>query len=76
MGYGGQKFIEETYDRIAELREIMKSRNANCMIQIDGGVNPQNAQKLYEAGVNVLVAGSSVFNSANPVEAIHQLLNV
>ena len=75
-GYGGQKFIEETYDRIDELREIMKRKNANCMIEIDGGVNLQNAPKLYEAGVNVLVAGSSVFNSANPVETIHQLLNV
>ena len=75
-GYGGQKFIEETYNRIAELREIMKRKNANCMIEIDGGVNLQNAPKLYEAGVNVLVAGSSVFNSANPVETIHQLLNV
>ena len=75
-GYGGQKFIEETYNRIAELREIMIRKNANCMIQIDGGVNLQNAPKLYEAGVNVLVAGSSVFNSGNPVETIHQLLNV
>ena len=75
-GYGGQKFIEETYDRIAELREIMKRKNANCMIEIDGGVNLQNARKLYDAGVNVLVAGSAVFNADDPVETIHQMLNL
>jgi ribulose-phosphate 3-epimerase len=75
-GYGGQKFIEETYDRLAELREIMKRKNANCMIQIDGGVNMQNAAKLFDCGVNVLVAGSAVFNSQNPRETIHNMLKV
>jgi len=75
-GYGGQKFIEETYERVAELQEIMKRKNANCMIEIDGGVNMQNAAKLFDAGVNVLVAGSAVFNSANPTETIHNMLNV
>ncbi len=75
-GYGGQKFIEETYERVAELKEIMKRKNANCMIEIDGGVNMQNAAKLFDAGVNVLVAGSAVFNSANPTETIHNMLNV
>lgn len=75
-GYGGQKFIEETYDRIAELQQIMKQKNANCLIEIDGGVNNSNAAKLFNAGVNVLVAGSAVFNSSNPTETIHKLLNM
>lgn len=74
-GYGGQKFIPESYDRIAELCDIIRRKNANCMVQVDGGVNVANAQSLFEAGVNVLVAGSAVFGAENPKETIHQLLN-
>lgn len=74
-GYGGQKFIEESYARIDELREIMKRNNAHCMIEVDGGVNMQNAAKLFAHGVDVLVAGSAVFNTPNPTETIHNLLN-
>ena len=74
-GYGGQKFIEESYDRIAELREIIKRKNAHCLIEVDGGINAQNASKLFESGVNVLVAGSAVFNASNPIETIHDMLN-
>ena len=74
-GYGGQKFIEETYSRIDELRGIIVRDNPDCLIEIDGGVNPQNAPKLFEHGVNVLVAGSAVFNSDNPKETIHNMLN-
>jgi ribulose-phosphate 3-epimerase len=74
-GYGGQKFIEETYDRVDELREIIVRKNPDCLIEIDGGVNVQNAQKLFEHGVNVLVAGSAVFNAENPKETIHKMLN-
>lgn len=74
-GYGGQKFIEETYDRIDELREIILRKNPDCLIEIDGGVNPQNAPKLFEHGVNVLVAGSAVFNADDPKETIHNMLN-
>ena len=74
-GYGGQKFIENTYDRVLELREIMKRKNANCLIEIDGGVSPDNALKLFEHGVNVLVAGSAVFKASNPPEIIHKMLN-
>ena len=75
-GYGGQKFIEESYTRIAELKEIIERKNAHCVIEVDGGVNVQNAQKLFESGVNVLVAGSAVFNTENPKETIHNMLNV
>jgi ribulose-phosphate 3-epimerase len=74
-GYGGQKFIPESYDRIAQLCDIIRRKNANCMVQVDGGVNVANAQSLFEAGVNVLVAGSAVFGAENPKETIHQLLN-
>ena len=74
-GYGGQKFIENSYDRIDELREIMERKNADCLIEIDGGVNLENAPKLFEQGVNVLVAGSAVFNTPNPKETIREMLN-
>jgi len=74
-GYGGQKFIEASYDRIAELREIIKKKDAHCVIEVDGGVNVDNAAQLFESGVNVLVAGSAVFNTPNPIETIHRMLN-
>jgi len=74
-GYGGQKFIEESYNRIAELKEMIQRKNAHCVIEVDGGVNVQNAGKLFESGVNVLVAGSAVFNTENPIETIQKMLN-
>lgn len=73
-GYGGQMFIEDTWTRIEELKAIIADENPDCLIQIDGGVNMDNAPKLFEAGVNVLVAGSAVFNSADPMMTIHEML--
>lgn len=73
-GYGGQKFIEESYDRLAELKEMVDRINPDCHIEVDGGVNRQNAGRLFELGANVLVAGSSVFGKENPTQAIHELL--
>jgi len=73
-GYGGQKFIEDSYFRIDELKEMIVRKNAHCVIEVDGGVNMQNASKLFEHGVNVLVAGSAVFNTSNPIETIHNML--
>lgn len=73
-GYGGQKFIEETWERIAELKKIIADENPDCLIEIDGGVNLENAPKLFAAGVDVLVAGSAVFNSDNPEETIKKML--
>ena len=76
-GYGGQKFIEESYGRIEELKSLIaKKPNANCMIQVDGGVNLANAAKLFHSGVEVLVAGSAVFNTPNPIETIEKMLKV
>jgi len=74
-GYGGQKFMDNSYDRIAELKEIIKRKNAHCLIEVDGGVNEDNAAKLFESGVNVLVAGSAVFCAPDPIETIHNMLN-
>ena len=72
-GFGGQKFIENTYHKTAELKDLIIQRNSNAVIEIDGGVNQDNAGKLMAAGAGVLVAGNFVFSSANPVETIAKL---
>tara|TARA_R110002096_G_scaffold74101_2_gene175785 strand:+ start:37575 stop:38222 length:648 start_codon:yes stop_codon:yes gene_type:complete len=72
-GFGGQKFIEKTYDKVRELKEIINKANASTQIEIDGGVSSSNARKLIEAGADVLVAGSFVFKSSNPSETISEL---
>ena len=72
-GFGGQKFIEETYDKIKLLRAEITRRNLQTLIEIDGGVSLQNAQQLVATGVDVLVAGSAVFKTENPIETIRQL---
>ena len=74
-GYGGQNFIEETYGRLAELNEIKCKKNANFLIEVDGGVNLKNAPKIFASGADILVAGSAVFNAKNPMEAIKGLKN-
>ena len=74
-GYGGQQFIEKSYDRIAELKEMIQNKNSHCLIEVDGGINEQNAAKLFDSGVNVLVAGSAVFKSHDPLKTIHSMLN-
>ena len=73
-GYGGQKFIEDTYPRLEELRRIIADENPSCIVEVDGGVNTENAPKLFACGVDALVAGNAVFKSPNPIEAIHKLL--
>jgi ribulose-phosphate 3-epimerase len=74
-GFGGQKFIENTYKKVSELREICLSRKLNPMIQVDGGVDITNARKLVDVGVNVLVTGSSVFSAIEPISMIRDLKN-
>ena len=69
-GFGGQSFIENTYQKIAELKEMILRRNSRALIQVDGGVTDKNAAALYAAGVDVLVAGSYVFGAQHPLEAI------
>lgn len=69
-GFGGQKFIEQTYQKVRKLRAMAEAQNTPLHIQIDGGVNSQNAPKLVEAGADVLVAGSFVFRSDDPIATI------
>lgn len=75
-GFGGQKFIEVTYDRIIKLKKLILEKNSQALIEIDGGVDLKNAGKLIEAGADVLVAGNTVFASANPMAAIAGLKNI
>ena len=74
-GFGGQKFIPRTYDKIRQLRQLIDSRGCPTKIEIDGGVTLQNKHLLAEAGADVLVAGSAVFCAENPVQVIHELKN-
>ncbi|MGB0851506.1 MAG: ribulose-phosphate 3-epimerase, partial [Bacteroidia bacterium] len=69
-GFGGQKFIENTYNKLQQLKNISEIKNHHPYIEVDGGVNVENYQKLLECGANVLVAGSAVFASPNPTETI------
>jgi ribulose-phosphate 3-epimerase len=75
-GFGGQKFIEHTVEKVRELRQLIDSTGAQTLIEVDGGVNLETGYKLVEAGADALVAGNSVFGAANPQEMIHQLKNL
>lgn len=72
-GFGGQKFIETTYQKIKELKQMISNSGSKALIEIDGGVNQQNAKPLLDAGADVLVAGNFVFSSKEPKEVIRQL---
>ncbi len=72
-GFGGQSFIENTYQKVRDFKEIILAQNAATLIEIDGGVSSANAQKLIECGADVLVAGSFVFKSNDPVQTIADL---
>jgi len=72
-GFGGQKFIENTYRKVGELKELILKKNSSAMIEVDGGVNFEVGKKLYEAGADILVAGSFIFSSDQPVETISKL---
>src|ERR1041385_3727312 len=69
-GYGGQKFIQHTYQKISELKEIISQKSATAKIEIDGGVDLSNASRLIKTGADVLVAGNTVFSSADPTQTI------
>ena len=72
-GFGGQKFIEHTYSKIRALRSLASGRNNNLLVEIDGGVESQNALSLLKAGANVLVAGNAIFGAKDPSLAISEL---
>ena len=75
-GFGGQSFIENTFEKVKELKELIQSTGSDCQIEIDGGVTNKNAKKLVEVGANILVAGSYVFKSDNPTETISKLIKL
>ncbi len=72
-GFGGQSFIENTYDKVVALKKLITETNSNTLIEIDGGVTMDNAEKLKHCGADILVAGSSVFRTPSIVEAITAL---
>ncbi|WP_295773575.1 ribulose-phosphate 3-epimerase [uncultured Mucilaginibacter sp.] len=75
-GFGGQKFINNTYKKIEQLKAMATSKNPGLLIEVDGGVNVQNAPQLLAAGANVLVAGNFVFSSNNQLATIKELVNL
>ena len=75
-GFGGQSFIENTFDKVKELKDLIQSTGSDCQIEIDGGVTNKNAKKLVQAGANILVAGSYVFKNSNPTETISKLIKL
>ena len=72
-GFGGQKFISNTYKKVSQLKNLIDQSYNECLIEVDGGVNYETGKKLIEAGANVLVAGSFVFKSENPEKTINNL---
>nr|WP_299000314.1 ribulose-phosphate 3-epimerase [uncultured Allomuricauda sp.] len=72
-GFGGQSFIENTYNKVSDLKNLIEKKNSNTLIEIDGGVTTTNAKRLVNAGADVLVAGSFVFGSEDPAATISAL---
>ena len=72
-GFGGQSFIDNTYDKVKKLKELIVRKKADTLIEVDGGVTDQNARQLVEAGADVLVAGNFVFKAPNPIQTIADL---
>jgi ribulose-phosphate 3-epimerase len=73
-GFGGQSFIENTYNKIGRLKELILRNNSKALIQVDGGINHTNARKLFDCGADILVAGTSIFHSKDPIKAIGEML--
>jgi ribulose-phosphate 3-epimerase len=72
-GYGGQSFIPESLDRLRYLRQTIDAHGLNTLIEVDGGINTKNASSLWEAGADILVAGSAVFQAKDPIATIQQM---
>jgi ribulose-phosphate 3-epimerase len=72
-GFGGQKFIPATFDKVQQLRSMLDDDNPKALIEVDGGVGPDNAAALFDAGANVLVAGNAVFKADDPLIAIARM---
>jgi ribulose-phosphate 3-epimerase len=74
-GFGGQKFIENSYDKVRRLKQLILEKKSKALIQVDGGIDLSNIRKLVEAGVDVFVVGSFIFRSQDPLETIKKLKN-
>lgn len=74
-GFGGQSFMPDSLDKVRALRKEIDEKGYNCLIEIDGGISAKNAKEVYDAGVDVIVAGSSVFDAENQEQAIINILN-
>lgn len=72
-GFGGQEFIQNTYARVAQLRNLIEKKNSKALIEVDGGISTDNSAQLYQAGADVLVSGSFIFNSDDPAKTISDL---
>ncbi len=75
-GFGGQKFISNTYNKISRLKKLINESGSKALIEVDGGVNLSNSTKLYKTGVDILVAGNSVFSSVSPKQTIKEIKSV
>lgn len=75
-GFGGQKFIEHTVDKVRELRELLNRTGSEALIEVDGGVNLETGARLVEAGADILVVGNAVFSATDPMKAIWALKNL
>lgn len=75
-GFGGQKFIENTIKKVGRLRQLIKESHSHALIEVDGGVEAETAPRLVKAGVNVLVSGSYVFKSTDPISTIHAMKEI
>ena len=75
-GFGGQKFIPEVFNKIRTLRDTMQKKGVNVDLEVDGGIKIDNISKVVEAGANVIVAGSAVFNNDNPADVIRQMKHI
>jgi ribulose-phosphate 3-epimerase len=75
-GFGGQKFIENSYTKVANLKNMILKKGSKALIEVDGGVSEQNAKRLVEAGADILVAGSFVFKAPDPIAAIASLKSI
>ena len=71
-GFSGQSFIENSYQKVSRLKELIIRKNSSALIEIDGGINFENGKKLYEAGADILVSGSYIFRSKKPIETIRR----
>ena len=75
-GFGGQEFIRNSYKKVNQLKELIIQKNSHALIEVDGGINLQIGEKLYREGADILVAGSFIFNSPNPIDTISAFKNL